>query len=167
MPKKINTITWKDKKNPGSFFDGTRYKVLNGTYYPIETSGHLVRLLEEIRLNKWPCRFHWEMPRPVRIGVKSMMSLEDWAEAWDRSKCRFFLRACQVMEVPPFSFIASSRSSTRARTAQFSINIRIIAKRERAYRSTPDPESRVRADVREKGYRLSADALPAWETPSK
>lgn len=73
MSKKINTITWKDKKNPGSFFDGTKYKVLNGTDYHIETSYHIVRLLEEIRLNKWPCRFHWG---DANTG-------EDWGEVND------------------------------------------------------------------------------------
>lgn len=73
MLKRIRIFTYKDGKNPGSAWDGKEYKVLNGTYYHIETSNHLVRLLEEIRINRWPIQLHYG-----DIGTG-----EDWGEVND------------------------------------------------------------------------------------
>ena len=39
--------------------DGKEYKVLNGTYYHIETSDSLVILLERLRAKEVRLRFHW------------------------------------------------------------------------------------------------------------
>ena len=52
---------------------GKIYKVLNGTYYHLDTANAMVNQLERLRSNQTRCRFHWG---DTKMG-------KDWGDVWD------------------------------------------------------------------------------------
>ena len=50
-----------------------QYKILNGTYYSIETADDMIERLENLRANQTRLRFHWGS---TKTGL-------DWGDEWN------------------------------------------------------------------------------------